>query len=526
MQTTRAKLHLFRKISGSRVVPSVVAAGLGLAALVPARAEYSWTPDGDAPWVWNLSNYTFTENGTKVVWGQGSGDGVAIFGNTAARDVTVGSDIAGVTELRFTEDNYSLLAGSNGSLTFSAGSPSIVINPGVTAQFDVQLSSESELTLTGGGVFQLRAGGSATTDNVIADTTAINLDGVTMDLASRSETVGGFTLTSGTVRNGTITADSYSLRGGTMDARLGFGTVTVNAKSGVTVGDAGTFDPSTILRVEGGQLNLGSAAHNQTVNTVKLVDGTIIGGGVLNATASFWLENGSVSSRLGGTGSLTKATTGVVTLTGDNSYTGATTVNMGTLQLTGGASLSGSSKVTVNSGGILAGEGNASGTVAVRRGGILSPGIGGVGTLRSGSQTWSSGGIYNWDIADLTDGALYQDRLGINGSLTINSVSADKFILNVFSTSAVPTSSYSWTLATTTTGLNWAQTTPLNDLFAINLGGSWSTLDVSRFSVTRDGLNLDLTYAVPEPGDYAVVLGAITLGLVGFRRWRRVVRMA
>jgi len=82
----------------------------------------------------------------------------------------------------------------------------------------------------------------------------------------------------------------------------------------------------------------------------------------------------------GAGGSLTKVGNGTLTLAGSNSYTGATTVNAGTLNLRG--SLSGD--VTV------AAAGNLSGTGALRNlinSGTVTPGASGIGTLTASSYS-------------------------------------------------------------------------------------------------------------------------------------------
>jgi autotransporter-associated beta strand protein len=66
---------------------------------------------------------------------------------------------------------------------------------------------------------------------------------------------------------------------------------------------------------------------------------------------------------------LTKSTSGTVTLSGANSYTGPTVINAGTLQVDGSLS---ASAVTVNA-GTLAGVGTITGPVTLT-GGTLAPG--------------------------------------------------------------------------------------------------------------------------------------------------------
>ncbi|MEI8041072.1 MAG: autotransporter-associated beta strand repeat-containing protein [Verrucomicrobiota bacterium] len=78
-----------------------------------------------------------------------------------------------------------------------------------------------------------------------------------------------------------------------------------------------------------------------------------------------------------GTLALAKAGSGVLTLTGVNSYSGSTTVSNGTLLVNGH---NGASAVAVESGATLGGNGIMDGAVTVNDGGTLSPGTS-IGTL-------------------------------------------------------------------------------------------------------------------------------------------------
>lgn len=113
-------------------------------------------------------------------------------------------------------------------------------------------------------------------------------------------------------------------------------------------------------------------------------------GGTLELTGS---GSGDLNYGLPGSGGLSKNGTGTWTLSGTNTYIGATVINAGTLVI---AARNGNSAVTVNTGGTLAGDGSVGGAVTVELGGKLSPGVSAIGlltisnslTLQAGSTTF------------------------------------------------------------------------------------------------------------------------------------------
>ncbi len=133
-----------------------------------------------------------------------------------------------------------------------------------------------------------------------------------------------------------------------------------------------------------------------------------------NATASF---SGIIADNSAGTGTvaLTKTGTGVQTLAGANTYTGATTVNQGSLNVTG--STAAGSAVSVASGATLTGTGAVAGAVTVASGGALTAGNGASGSLGVGSLTFSGSATVN--IGALSN---YATTAAINnsGTLTVN----------------------------------------------------------------------------------------------------------
>ena len=152
--------------------------------------------------------------------------------------------------------------------------------------------------------------------------------------------------------------------------------------------------------------------------------------GTLSGVISDCGDSGSDCSNAGATGGgLIKIGTGTLTLSGSNTYTGATTVNAGALVVNG--DISPSSGVTVNSGATLGGIGQLPTTV-INSGGTFAPGPGtpmnviGDLTLNSGStfRVGSSGGVVVTGTANL--GGLLQiiPQTRVNATTTFTFLSA------------------------------------------------------------------------------------------------------
>ncbi len=91
------------------------------------------------------------------------------------------------------------------------------------------------------------------------------------------------------------------------------------ADTGNLIVSAGTFD-----------LN----GQNETVNGVQLTGGIISGGtGILTSLTAYDLEAGTAAAILAGAAGASKSTAGTVVLSNTNTYSGATTISAGTLQI-------------------------------------------------------------------------------------------------------------------------------------------------------------------------------------------------
>ena len=208
-------------------------------------------------------------------------------------------------------------------------------------------------------------------------------------------TTGGLTKTGG----GTLTlsaANSYTgdtkVEGGTL--KLGRNTA-INAGSKLVV-DGGTFD---------------LAGRNNTFNGVQLIDGTIddtgrdvsgtlTKGALTLSTGNYDLKNGTVNAVLGGASAGLEKNEktgadnpGVVILTANNTYNGATTINSGVLRITNKDALGNTTgDTTVTAGGTL--ELALSGSNNIPAGEALTlngTGHNNRGALRNvnGTNTWS-----------------------------------------------------------------------------------------------------------------------------------------
>ena len=131
--------------------------------------------------------------------------------------------------------------------------------------------------------------------------------------------------------------------------------------SGILNHSAATLTTTNLNINDGAAYNLsgtgGIAATNITIGT----------GSSLNVNQS---SNKSVASTITGTGAITKAGIGTLTLTGVNTYTGATTINDGILSVNGSIA---NSSTTVNMGGTLGGSGIV-GNVTMNSGGTFAVG--------------------------------------------------------------------------------------------------------------------------------------------------------
>jgi autotransporter-associated beta strand protein len=169
----------------------------------------------------------------------------------------------------------------------------------------------------------------------------------------------------------TLAAGNGLAAGYTVQTFTSSGTLTLNAIAPVLSGNI-TGTGNLTVEATGGTIALtGTNAYvNTTISggTLNLGNNTtagILGSGTVTNNAALVLQRSNdftVANNIGGTGALTKAGAGVATLTGDNAYTGVTTISAGTLSV-----------ATIGNGGVAGNLGQATNAAAnlVLSGGTL-----------------------------------------------------------------------------------------------------------------------------------------------------------
>lgn len=269
-----------------------------------------------------------------------------------------------------------LAIGGNFIVTGSSGA--ITLNGNISAGSPVTKNGSHVLTLGGTG------------DNSGVGLTA---NAGTVILAKTSSAsvhaIGGSTLT--------INSGATVQLGGTGGDQIYFtGNVVVDA--------GGVFDVNGLSEMINGLSGAGSVL-NAGGGTATLT----VGGNGASTTFSGTLSNSS------GTLALAKMGTGTWTLSGANTYTGATTVGAGTLLVTG--STAAGSAVSVSFEATLGGTGTVAGTIAMAVGAILAPGTGGstIGTLTTGAVTFITASTYSVDLNGTTP---TYDQISTAGTVT------------------------------------------------------------------------------------------------------------
>jgi autotransporter-associated beta strand protein len=236
-----------------------------------------------------------------------------------------------------------------------------------------------------------------------------------------SVTLGGGTLTVG-ANNGTSTFSGVISESGNL-VKSGGGTLVLsgsNTYGGTTrVKAIGTLQLSASERLPNTtDVTVDSGAFFDLNNKSETIDG-LSGGGTVklgSGTLTVGANNGASTffGTITGSGKLVKNGSGTVVLSGDNTYTGTSTVNTGTLQVDG--SIKSTGALTIKSGATLSGTGSVTG-VNVLAGGTVSPGPTRK-TLETGNVSFAAGATFAVELNGTSPGTSH-DQLKVAGTVNL-----------------------------------------------------------------------------------------------------------
>lgn len=288
-------------------------------------------------------------------------------------------------------------AGNIAAATYTTGTWSSGTNTNVTSTVTITSGSTTNSlrfaaagaqTLTLSGSNTLESGGILVTASVGGNTTSIT--GGTLQGASGQDLVVTNHNSSGSLVIASTVADN--------------GIATGLTKSGagiLTLSGANTYSGPTNLN--GGTLDLGFTNPTARTGTVSLLSGSIAGSGTLTKNGgTFDFQSGSVTAALAGTAGLTKTTSGILTLTAADTYSGSTDLSAGTLLVNGSLN----SAITVASGATLGGSGSLVGGVNFLSGSHLAPGNSPGPLAFINGLTLQTGAILDFQLGTASDRVL------------------------------------------------------------------------------------------------------------------------
>ncbi|WP_245409162.1 autotransporter outer membrane beta-barrel domain-containing protein [Shinella sp. WSJ-2] len=346
----------------------------------------------------------------------GAGGGII---DTNGYNIRIAPVIAGVGGL--TKDGLGTLT-LTGENTFGGGT---TIVEGILRLGNGGTTGSILGDVTNNGILAFNRADSVTFDGVISGNGAVEKAGLgTTILTAGNSYTGGTTITAGTLQLGDGNTTGSILGDVANNGILAFNRSDNVIFSGLISGNGGIEQAGT------GKTTLtadNTSAGNTTIarGTLQLgnggTTGSVAGNVTNNGTLIFDRSNTLVfDGVISGGGTMVKNGAGVLELTANNSYLGATAVNSGTLLVNGDQSAA-TGLTTVNSGATLGGSGTLGGDVTIADGAVLAPGNS-PGTLTiNGDLSLASGATLNYQFgeAGVVGGAL-NDLVNVGGDLILD----------------------------------------------------------------------------------------------------------
>ena len=261
--------------------------------------------------------------------------------------------------------------------------------------------------------------------------------------------------------------------------QIGTGTTTFTADN--TYGGGTTISAGTLQLGNGG------------------TTGSILGGVLDNSVFAINHSNAfTFGGVISGTGAFQQNGTGTTDLTAINSFTGATTVNGGALQVDG--SIASSSLTTVNTGATLTGVGTVGNTL-IANGGTFMPGSGTPGSSMTvaGNLAFQSGAAYLVQLNPATASLANVTGTATLGGATVNAIYANGSYV-----------AKTYTILTATGGVNGTFGSLVNTNLPANFGTSLS------YDANDAFLNLTLSFLPPPNSGLNQNQQNVANAIVGF----------
>lgn len=226
----------------------------------------------------------------------------------------------------------------------------------------------------------------------------------------------------------------------------GFASLTMDGTDWTLTGNVDVIGSDDSIKVNTGKLTLAGDVKNSAGNTLiandatlQLGDGTNTGSltGAITNNGTFTFNQGSDStfaSDITGTGSVIKTDANILTLTGNNSYTGNTLLSSGTTLVAEGATLGNAGNtatITVDDGATLASAGIVNNNIDILSGGVLASWNAVAGNNATSSLTANTinGNVTNSGTLQISGLNNYVgNNFTINGDYT--GVSGSKLVMN------------------------------------------------------------------------------------------------
>ena len=458
--------------------------------------------------VTNTNTYTGTTtiNGGTLQIGDGTTDGSIVTSSGIANNGTLAYNLAGnqtysgaITGSGNVSKSGSGILTLAGANTYAGGT---TINGGTIATAANLGSANSSVVINAGGTLALTAAGTLT--NTVTGTGAVISTGATL--------TGDWSAFSGTYTHNSTTASS-SINSPTATSRNT--AYTIASEQGSSQGMIAGYNTGSLTTAYTLEMGSLSGVANSLLRGGNGAQGLAtfkVGNLNTNTTFAGIIADGA-NTKIG----LTKVGTGSLTLSGNSTYTQATSVEQGSLFVNGAL---GNSAVTVSAltgTATLGGSGTIGGATTIGNNGILSAGNSPGVLSFTGNLTLGSGSTSIFEINGLARGTEY-DGVNVGGVLTygggINLVFGTPVAAGTYDLFGGSFTSQSGDFASVS--LDGSVSSPV-----ITAGTGWSLLSGGwQYDFVNATGDLTITSAIPEPSSFAAFAGLACLGLVGLRRRR------